>query len=134
MEQRAGQRWTPQFGVLLLEDDLLLREMVHELLTEEGFTVTCCDSLNALHAALDAAPNALVISDSWTNTDHQFLSEQQRQEIAALSERASVILTTGRMWAHSLRGDEIGNVTVMPKPYDIDQLLALVEAKAGPHP
>ena len=64
----------PPARVLLLEDDLPLREMLGEFLAEEGVAVTVCTSLREVLAAVGRHPGAVVVADGWAPRDHLTLS------------------------------------------------------------
>ena len=116
----------PRARVLLLEDDPPLLAVLRDLFALEDINVTRCDSLADLQAAIARCPKAVVVSDSWARGDHQTLSAGHRAEILALNARAAVILTTGRTWATDPAQNDLGTVVVIPKPYDLDRLLAAV--------
>ena len=78
-------------------------------------------------AALGRHPRSIGVADSWAAGDHEDLGEQQRsEEIDALSHVAPLILTSGREWGRQLEVGELGNVVVVPKPYDLDDLIERV--------
>jgi CheY-like chemotaxis protein len=114
--------------VLLFEDDPVLMSVLLELLSDEDIDVTRCESLEEIQVAVGEHPGAVVVSDFWSETSSVKLGEPERAEIQALGKTASVILTTARWWGARL-GDESQfgeTVLVIPKPYDLDQLLAAI--------
>lgn len=118
--------------VLLLEDDVALRDVLIELFREEEVDVTLCASLPELRAGLVVHPEAVVVSDSWLAADTSAVGSEHRAEIVALGKIAPVILATGRTWARdSLAGEFGASVVVLSKPYDIDSLMTLVRSRAA---
>jgi hypothetical protein len=114
--------------VLLFEDDPVLMAVLLDLLSDEDSDVTRCESLEEIQVAVGEYPGAVVVSDFWSETSCVKLGEPERAEIQALGKTASVILTTARAWGARL-GDksQFGEtVLVVPKPYDLDQLLAAI--------
>jgi hypothetical protein len=81
-----------------------------------------------IYAGLDQYPNAVVVTDSWAESRRVELSDKEREELLALAALTNVILTTGRRWATSVRHDALAFVTVVPKPYDLDELVRTVRA------
>jgi len=118
--------------VLLLEDDVVLRDILLDLFRDEGMAVTQCTSLAGLCAAVAAQPGAVVVTDSWSETDTLALGPEQRAEIMALGRATAVILITGQGWARGTAPGEFGtSVIVLPKPFDVDRLLLLVRSGAA---
>jgi len=129
--EHKGSR-TPRTYVLLLEDDVALRDVLIELFQEEEIDVTPCTSLGELQAAVAVHPGAVVVSDSWSAHDASALGDEHRAEIVALGETGHVILTTGRTWAQCSGAGEFGaSVVILQKPYDIERLIVLVRAGGG---
>ncbi len=118
----------PPGHVLLLEDDSATRGLLLDLFNDEGIEVTVCGSLGELQSAVTSHAGAVVVSDSWSGVDNRAISQQQRAELMALGRSARVILTTGRSWGNNIGSGEFGNVIVLPKPYDLDELMALIRS------
>jgi DNA-binding NtrC family response regulator len=114
--------------ILLLEDNAALRGVLLELLADEALDVTLCTSLAELRLAVAAHPGAVVVTDSWYQTDSTVLSAEQRIDLIALGQSAPVIVTTARAWATVGEVGELGNVVILPKPYDLDRLMLLVRS------
>jgi DNA-binding NtrC family response regulator len=119
--------------VVLFEDDPILAAVLLEVFADEDIDVSRCESLDEIHCAVRQYPGAVVVSDSWSSTLSVKLGEAERAEIDALARTAAVILTTGRTWG-ARRGPEwqFGErVLVVPKPYDLDQLMGAVRTAAA---
>jgi DNA-binding NtrC family response regulator len=113
---------------LLLAHDAQLAGMLRKLFGDEDLDVTACKSPSELAAGIQRYPGAAVVSDSWASGDYLALSPQHRAEIVALAKSAQVILTTGRSWARYIAPGELNAVEILEKPYDVDRLLAAVQA------
>jgi DNA-binding NtrC family response regulator len=118
--------------VLLLEDDPVLMDVLREVLEDESLDVTVCTSLGEIKAAIRQFPEAIVVSDSWNEHEHEALSAQQRDEIVALGRTAAVILATGRTWAARSHEGEFGSVVVVQKPYDLTRLIEAIRTALEP--
>ena len=113
--------------VLLCEHDPIMAWLLVEVLRDEGIEVTTCASLEEINAALREHPQAVVVSDPWSRSVRPDLSVDERQAIVELAARARLILTTTRRWALQSDGLSLGDgVTVIPKPFDLDELLRAV--------
>ena len=98
-----------------------------EVFRDEGIEVTSCASLEEINAALLQHPDAVVVSDPWSRSARPDLSAEERHTIAELAARARLILTTTRQWALQSESLALGDgVTVISKPFDLDELLRAV--------
>ena len=112
--------------VLLLEDDLALRNLLHEALAGEGFDVRSCDTFQEIRAAAAEHDADLVVADFWGGSQRS-LPESERQEIVELCSFLPVVLLTGRTWAADTSAQELGARALIRKPFDLDHLLDTVE-------
>jgi len=115
--------------VLLLEDDPALLSVLLELFMDERIDVTVCRSLADIYAALERDPYGVIVTDSWAHTRFD-LGRQEQETLLALDALAAVVFTTGRRWAQADPPLTLGTVTVLNKPYDVDELMFAVRAGA----
>ena len=111
--------------ILVVDDDRSLCDLITDLLTGEGYEVTCAhDGLEAL-AAIEGDPPDLILSDVWMpRLDGLGLA-------ARLAERRLGIPVVLMSAAHRPR-QPLGQAFV-PKPFDIDLLVGVVgRALAAP--
>ncbi len=116
--------------VLLLEDDPMIRDLLEAVLSDEGHVVRSFDSRDQLVSAAREAPGALALVDFW-GTSHQVLSDDERQEVVALARAVPTVLVTGRTWAQHAAAEDLGCVAVVGKPFDVDEVVAVVSAWAA---
>jgi two-component system nitrogen regulation response regulator GlnG len=112
--------------VLLLEDDLALRSLLHEALVGEGFDVRACESFEEIRAAAAEQDGDLVVADFWGGSQRS-LPDGERQQIHELCSFLPVVLLTGRTWAADTSAHELGARALIRKPFDLDHLLDTVE-------
>ena len=113
--------------VLLLEDDPLVRELVQVVLAAEGCQVSVCDSVQSLRAAARAAePPPLALVDPWGDS-YRELAEAERREIRELAGAVPTIMLTARDWATRTSAEELGLLALVPTPFDVFELAALVK-------
>jgi DNA-binding response OmpR family regulator len=118
--------------ILLAEGDPSIRELITELLTEEGHAIT---KVSAPEEALSLAGEQnwdlfLVDPPAWAGYRY---SEQVKGFVQSLAARAPVILCTAQLWAMHVQPREVGATAIIPKPFDIGMLLESVRA-AGTRP
>lgn len=111
--------------LLVVEDDQDIQEALHLLFADAGYDVTVVSSLAEALAFLDSTTFQLIITDSFAQTPVTIVSSLQ-----PLLERAHPtpvgILTAWQFSAEE--AEQAGFAFLATKPYDLDQLLALVAA------
>jgi two-component system, NtrC family, nitrogen regulation response regulator GlnG len=112
---------------LLLEDDVALRELLLEALSGEGFDVRSCSSFQEIRDAAAAGEADIVVADFWGGSQRT-LPDSERQEIRELASYLPVVLLTGRTWAAETSAEELGARALIRKPFDLDELLQIIEA------
>ena len=113
--------------VLILEDDVALRGLLEEVLSLEGFDVIACDSFEQIRLGAQSGQGDIIVADFWGGPQRT-LSETGRNEIRELSQLLPIILLTGRTWATEISAEELGARAVMHKPFDLDDLLRVIQA------
>jgi DNA-binding NtrC family response regulator len=115
--------------VLLCESDVVLANILVELFADEQVDVTLCGSLADIEQALSDYPESVVITDSWMDCRRGQLSRAERAGFDQLADRTAVIVTTAWSWAANAAELNLRpEITVVPKPYDLDQLLNCLRA------
>ena len=120
-------------AILLVEDDPDIRETLSELLSDHGHSVfTAADGAQAL-TLLDTGriPRPCLILLDWLMqpmSGQEFLDALQRRHDA---DHLRVLVVTGAPDVHPRSSAIIG---VLPKPFDIATLLAMVSTHCGGDP
>ena len=120
---RVDERW-----VLVVEDDFLIRASVSASLGDAGYPVReAANGIEAL-AQMERGIPSLVLLDlrmpfvnGW-----EFVDELRKRGL-----QLPIYLMTAHPEAHQL-SQELGACGVLAKPFDLDQLLGLVERWLGP--
>jgi DNA-binding response OmpR family regulator len=113
--------------VLVLEDDVALRGLLHEVLQMEDFEVTVCDSFEQVRDAAAQGRGDIIVADFWGGPQRS-LTEAGRRQIRELGQLLPIILLTGRSWAAEMSAKELGAIGIMRKPFDLEELLRAIEA------
>jgi DNA-binding NtrC family response regulator len=108
--------------VLLLEDDVVFRDVLLELLEAEALDVSICETYAALRDYVRTDHSVVVLADFW-GSSHTELSPQERDEIRDLGEHAPTILLTGRAWATSSDIADLKLICLLPKPVSVDDVV-----------
>jgi DNA-binding response OmpR family regulator len=112
-------------AVLLYQNDASIRDVILEVLTDEGYAVIVCDSLAAVQSAAGREPTALALIDAW-GPSYGVLAESERQEICAWAAQVPAIMLTARSWAHEMSADDLGLLALLSKPIDLEQLVETI--------
>ena len=110
--------------ILLVDDDIDIREALAEVLEDEGFRVqTAANGLEALQLLRGSAPPKIILLDLMMPVmdGYQFLEEQRKD--ASLAAIPVAIITAGAGLDRSRLGDAI----LVPKPIKLPQLLSVLE-------
>jgi len=114
-------------SIVILEDDENIRRFLSFALMAEGYAVRQCASYDELLEACEHEPPDVVITDGWgVSTTH--LDPTEREAIAELARRCPTILTTGRDWAQRVDPSELGLVAIFPKPYALEDVVAVLRS------
>jgi len=113
--------------LLLVDDEPGLREAVKDYLQESGFTVQVASNAREGWELVQRSTPDLVISDiMMPQVDgYQFL--KQLREDARFKTLPVVFLTAKGMTTDRIQGYQAGVDAYLPKPFDPDELVAIVE-------
>lgn len=114
--------------ILLVENDLAVREVVTAALTDSGYEVTASSALDDAVARLSAAPFDLVLTSDFTTGAAEVLTASA--PVRAAAGRTPVILLT----SYDVTPDEVraaGFRDVVTKPFDLAALDAVVARAIG---
>ena len=122
-----GASWPPR-PVLVVEDDDALREVLSEILTEEGFLVrTAADGLEALEQLRGQLRPCAVLLD-WLMPRLDGPGLLQRLEEQGALNGLTIVVTTQH--PGPISHERVAHV--LRKPYDIEDLLPLLDRYCGP--
>ncbi len=114
---------------MVVDDDPAIREVIQAVLESEGYEVQVArDGPTALSLAAVRRP-AMVLCDMWMPgmNGSEVAAEMRRHHGAAPPLVVMTATGDARKWAW-----EMGAAGHLPKPFDIDGLLAIVERTMGP--
>jgi len=113
-------------SILIAEDDRAVRESLRRALQLEGYDVAVApNGAEALEAIRSHPPDALLLDVSMPMVDGLTVSRVLRSE----QNRVPILMLTARTeTSDRVAGLDAGADDYMPKPYDLDELLARVRA------
>ncbi len=112
--------------VLLVDDEPGLREAVQAYLEDSGFEVTAAANAQQAFQLLSTAQPELIISDIMMPgiDGYQFLD--QLRQLEAYAHVPVIFLTAKGMKADRIQGYRAGVDAYLPKPFDPEELVAIV--------
>src|ERR687893_798236 len=105
--------------ILLVEDDLAVRSLVEEMLSDSGYEVDAESTVAGGLALLAARSYDLLLTDGRLPDGHGLTVAAKATEIGV-----RVLVFTG--YAHELPREQLENVTVLQKPVRIRELLGAI--------
>jgi CheY-like chemotaxis protein len=116
--------------ILLIEDDAPLRTVLAEVLREDGYAVEeAADGRSALDA-LRAAPDAVVLDLHLPHLDGPGFIQALRDDPDGA--RVPLLVVSGAAQAADA-ADRLGADALLPKPFDLDELLGAVHRVSRAH-
>jgi CheY-like chemotaxis protein len=124
---------TPPGRVLLVEDDAAIRNLVVEILTDEGYDVVAAPdaatALTLVHPPCHWRPDLLLLDVYLPGMDGTaFARAYQRLPVR---HAPIVLLTSASATAAAGHAEEIGATGFLLKPFDLDALVATVRQYAA---
>lgn len=113
--------------ILVIEDTVDTRDLIHLYLTKEGFTViTSADGGEGLYRAKSDQPDLIITDINMPNLDGIGMIKQLREE----SEFAGTPIIALTAYGKDFRDEAIsaGANETMQKPFEFDELIALVNS------
>ena len=117
--------------VLVVESDPEVARLLADLLRDEGHENMLVPDRAAALAALGDQSFDVCICDGFgpSVTDLEHLDHD---ELVRLSATVPVVLCTAHTWAADLGAEQLGVAAVVRKPFDLGDLIAVVERTARP--
>jgi CheY-like chemotaxis protein len=115
--------------VLVADDDGEICDLLASLLSDEGYrTVTAPDGVQALDVTRQERPDLILMDLTMPHLDAAGFCEAYR----SAGGTAPIVLTSaGHPTADAEIAEACGAVAFVPKPFDIDQLLAIISSCLG---
>jgi DNA-binding response OmpR family regulator len=114
--------------VLVIDDEAPIRDLIVEVLTDEGYAVRSAPNAEAGLSAIEDAPPALLLLDLQLPG---MQGEELLRELRAAGYTFPIaLITASPQTAESLLA--LGSVVCVAKPFEIDELLACVAQYAQP--
>jgi two-component system response regulator MprA len=112
--------------VLIAEDDKQIRDALDRILRFEGYdTVVVNDGAAALEAIVERRPDGVILDVMMPFVDGVTVTRRLRER----GDRTPILmLTARRTTAERVEGLDAGADDYLPKPFDLDELLARVRA------
>jgi CheY-like chemotaxis protein len=117
--------------VLVVEDDDVIRQLITVNLELEGFEVMpAVDGQDALEQIAKATPDVITLDVMMPRMDGWATAEKLREDPATAA--IKIVLISARAQEADLqRGDRIGVDAYLTKPFDPDELIAVVRRLGG---
>ncbi len=116
---------TPTRRILVVEDDAALSRILRDNLVVEGYQVeVVSDGNQAITAARDFAPDLVILDGMLPGTDGFDLCRMWSQS----GQFPIIMLTARSQKADKLKGLALGADDYVTKPFDLEELLARVQA------
>ena len=111
-------------GILIVDDDMDIRQMLAACLVMEGFRVTSAESGYEALALLKSSPFSLMLTDySMPGMDGLRLAEEARKTAPELI----IIMVTGDSLTQLYpKATKLGITAVLAKPFNIKELLSII--------
>ena len=116
-------------SVLLVEDDASIALVITAALQDEGFAVTCCDSIAERDRLLMEGRYKVLVTDVML-TDGDGI-ESLGKVRAAAPDMPIIILSAQNTLDTAVRASDTGAFEYFPKPFDIDELARTVRQAVG---
>lgn len=114
-------------SILVVEDEALIRHLVVDTLTDEGHQVIAAPSGEDALAQLEThTPDLLIVDLRMPGMSGQEFVRRQRER----GEPIPVVVLSGSSEAKQV-GRELGAIAVIHKPFDLDELIRIVERATG---
>jgi DNA-binding NtrC family response regulator len=124
--------------ILVAEDDAGIAALLQMALEDEGYVVKAVSTSEAATEQLRDHHFSLVLADQLDGALNA-LSGEARHWVLQVAASQPTVLITARGWAAHLKDEELaalahelGVVAIIPKPFDVDALLDLVNRLVSP--
>lgn len=116
--------------ILIAEDDNVLAGVIVEALSEEGYEPTRAATQEDAQRLAEEQAWDVIILDGF-GSSYTEAGPRELALLASFTRHAPVILTTGRSWSRDIDPAKLGLAAVLPKPYDLGDLLDVIGRAAS---
>lgn len=120
---------TSRCPVHLLLGDRAMRDLLTELLSEDGWTVEQHSTLLGLWSAASETEGSVAVVD-WSKTEGM-LAEKNRDQRALLAQQVPIVVLVPAGWTRLLSAADLGVAALVPRPFDLSMLLDALHLAAG---
>jgi CheY-like chemotaxis protein len=115
--------------IMVIDDDPVVRDLVQELLTDEGYAVTCLEEAGAAEAAIRSFRPDLLILDLRFGAELAGLAliDRLQRDPATQAIRAVICSADSRALHEHATALEERQIAAIAKPFDLDELLTVIE-------
>jgi DNA-binding NarL/FixJ family response regulator len=114
-------------NILLVDDEPRLREAVQAYLEDSGFTIQVASNAREAWQLIEQATPDLVISDIMMPQVNGYEFLKQMRSDARFTNLPVIFLTARGMTSDRIAGHRAGCDAYLPKPFDPDELVAIIE-------
>ena len=119
--------------ILVIEDDVLLRNCTTEFLKEEGYNVFSAeDGIKGVQTAIEIVPDLIICDISMPRMDG-FEVLKTLQSVPTTAIVPFIFLTAKSQKEDLRRGMQLGADDYITKPFDYDELLKAIHVRFGKH-
>jgi DNA-binding response OmpR family regulator len=123
-----------QTHILVINDTQEILEVMQELLIEEGFRVTIhSTAIRDLSKILEIAPDLVILDHLMGDEEYGWQMVQKMRLSRDLKQMPVIVCTAALKMVKELEGHlKAKGVTVVLKPFDIEDLLAAIHSALNP--
>jgi DNA-binding NarL/FixJ family response regulator len=114
-------------NILIVDDEPRLREAVQAYLEDSGFTIQVASNAREAWQLIEQATPDLVISDIMMPQVNGYEFLKQMRSDARFANLPVIFLTARGMTSDRIAGYQAGCDAYLPKPFDPDELVAIIE-------
>jgi CheY-like chemotaxis protein len=114
---------------MVIDDDPIVLDLLRELLTSEGFTVTCLEDAHTAHASIRTLHPDLLILDLRFGTELTGLTLIEALRRDPATQALPLVVCSADSQALREHGPALQkhNIPVIDKPFDLNDLLTVVK-------
>lgn len=118
-------------SVLVVDPDEAIRDLFVDILREEGCEVATARSLGEAAQRLSRSRFDLVVTEAFGQNDLFDFDPAFLETLREQSREVPIILSSTYPSTDSLRAGDYGLAEIVPKPFEIDQLLRKINRALG---